>query len=95
MPIAQFEIGWDDGSGDKLYLTPHSGVSGTTQVSISSDANATGVYRTVQVKFYVTAAPETFAYLNIKQSAVGDLWVIGQDDKILGKYDKAIGKEIQ
>ena len=92
MPVASLTINWDDGSGDKLYLTPYTGSSGQTPVVITSDANATGIYRTKQVKFYVINKPEVYVWLTIKQSAGGDLWVLGLGDNIVGYNSKAIGR---
>lgn len=86
------EVNWNDGSGDKLYLT-YTGTEGTQTVSVSSDAFTGYESRSRDIVFRVTAGGTTISQtLTVTQSGK-DFLIITRNDVSITRNDVAIGFE--
>lgn len=82
------EIPWNDGTGDKIYLT-YSASAGDQNVLVSSDANA-GPARTKNITFATTVGSVSKA-LTVHQEAGARLVSITWNDTCITYNDTAIG----
>lgn len=86
------EIPWNDGSGDKIYLT-YSASEGNQTVQVTSDAYAGYNERTKDITFTVVVGQTTITRtLTVKQSGK-DLIVITFNDKAITHNGVAVGYE--
>jgi len=85
-------LDWNDGSGDKLYLT-YGASEGTQTVSVSSDPNTGYVERTRDIIFQVSAGGTTISRtLTVTQSGK-DITIITRNDNAITRNEVAIGFE--
>lgn len=86
------QIPWNDGSGDKIYLT-YSASSGSQTVAVSSDANGGFLDRTQAISFsYIGTGGSTLVQtLTVVQAAGSDLIVITRNDTCITYNDVGIG----
>ena len=85
-------ISWNDGSGDKIYLT-YTASEGNQTVSVSSDALAGYESRTQTITFTTTAGnPTASATLQITQSGK-DITIITRNDVYSVDSNVAVGYE--
>lgn len=96
--MGTFSKNWNDGSGDKLYMSWTDGET-TVPVVVSSDANNTGTERYVDILVATTAGtPQCNATIRVIQAPMaavrlllgvkvnGEFCVLGKDsNNILGK----------
>ena len=85
-------LDWNDGSGDKLYLT-YGASEGTQTVSVSSDPHTGYVERTRDIVFQVSAGGTTISRtLTVAQSGK-DITIITRNDNAITRNEVAIGFE--
>lgn len=86
------ELSWNDGSGDKLYLT-YGASEGTQTVSVSSDPCAGYLERSRDIVFQATAGGTTISRtLTVIQSGK-DIVIITRNDTAFTRNDVAVGYE--
>lgn len=85
-------LSWNDGSGDKIYLT-YGASEGTQTISVTSDPNGGASSRTKTINFTTSAGtPIVTRTLTIIQAAGGsDLIIITRNDVYPTYNDVAIG----
>jgi len=85
-------LSWNDGSGDKLYLT-YGTTEGTVSVAVTSDPNGGYVSRTRDVIFSVSAGGTTISKtLTVVQSGK-DITIITRNDVYSVDNEVAVGYE--
>lgn len=86
--MAKVSIPWDDGSGDNFYID-YTGIEGSSESQITSDANLSGVERRKTLVFRTTKAPATAqqaeAYLTVVQMT--DSLIVATFSNIVSMYD--------
>lgn len=87
--MATQTIYWSGASGDKLTVT-YEGTSGTSTCEISSDANTTGIERSITLRFATEISATTFVDISVTQS-VENLIIITFNDVAITMNDTAIG----
>lgn len=86
------QIAWNDGSGDKIYLS-YSASEGNQTVTITSDAHTGYVERTKDITFSATAGGTTISrVLTVVQSGK-DITIITRNDVAMTENDVAVGYE--
>lgn len=85
------QIGWNDGSGDQLYLS-YSASEGNQTVTITSDAYTGASYRTRDVTFSITVGGTTISrVLTVMQGANSTITIITRNDTAIGSNGTAVG----
>lgn len=86
------QVSWNDGSGDKLYLT-YSASEGNQTVTVTSDAHTGYIARSRDIVFSVTAGGTTISRtLTVTQSGK-DITIITRNDVATSYSDVAVGYE--
>lgn len=86
------QVDWNDGTGEKIYLT-YGASEGNQTVTVTSDAHTGYVERTRNIVFSVTAGGTTISRtLTVKQSGK-DITIITFNDTAVTRNDVAIGYE--
>ena len=86
------QIGWNDGTGEKIYLS-YSASEGNQTVTITSDAHTGYVERTKDITFSATAGGTTISRtLTVVQSGK-DITIITRNDVAMTENDVAVGYE--
>lgn len=86
------EVPWNDGSGDKLYLS-YSASEGNQTVQVSSDAYAGYDERTKDITFTAIAGQTTITRtLTVVQNGK-DITIITRNDTAITDNDVAVGYE--
>ena len=86
------QVSWNDGSGDKIYLS-YSASEGNQTVTITSDAHTGYVNRTKDITFSATAGGTTISRtLTVVQSGK-DITIITRNDVAMTENDVAVGYE--
>lgn len=85
-------VDWNDGSGEKLYLT-YGASEGTQTIAITSDPHTGYVTRTKDIVFSVSAGGLSISKtLTVSQSAK-DITIITFNDTTITHNDTAVGYE--
>ena len=86
------QIGWNDGTGDNIYLS-YSASEGNQTVTITSDAHTGYVERTKDITFSATAGGTTISrVLTIVQQGK-DITIITRNDVASTENNVAVGYE--
>lgn len=86
------EIQWNDGTGEKIYLS-YGASEGNQTVTITSDAHTGYVERTKDITFSATAGGTTISKtLTVVQSGK-DITIITRNDVAMTENDVAVGYE--
>lgn len=86
------EVPWNDGTGDKIYLS-YSASEGNQTVTVTSDAHTGYITRTKDINFTVTAGSTTITRtLTVNQSGK-DITIITRNDVAMTENDVAVGYE--
>lgn len=86
------QVDWNDGSGDKIYLT-YGASEGTQTVSVSSDTHTGYKSRSRDIVFQVSAGGTTIRRtLTVVQSGK-DITIITRNDVASTSNDVAVGYE--
>lgn len=86
------QVDWNDGSGDKIYLT-YGASEGTQTVSVSSDTHTGYESRSRDIVFQVSAGGTTISRtLTVVQSGK-DITIITRNDVASTSNDVAVGYE--
>lgn len=86
------QVDWNDGSGDKIYLT-YGASEGTQTVSVSSDTHTGYESRSRDIVFQVSAGGTTISKtLTVIQSGK-DITIITRNDVASTSNDVAVGYE--
>ena len=86
------QIGWNDGTGEKIYLS-YSASEGNQTVTITSDAHTGYVERTKDITFTATAGGTTISKtLTVVQSGK-NITIITRNDVAMTENDVAVGYE--
>ena len=86
------QIGWNDGTGDKIYLS-YSASEGNQTATITSDAHTGYVERTKDITFSATAGGTTISrVLTIVQQGK-DITIITRNDVAMTENEVAVGYE--
>jgi hypothetical protein len=86
------QIGWDDGTGEKIYLS-YAASEGNQTVTITSDAHTGYIDRTKDITFSVSAGNKTIsAVLTVVQSGK-NITIITRNDTAMTENDVAVGYE--
>lgn len=86
------EVSWNDGSGDKIYLT-YSASEGNQTVTITSDAHTGYVTRTKNINFTVSAGSTTITRTLTVNQTGKDITIITRNDVAMTENDVAVGYE--
>jgi hypothetical protein len=86
------EVSWNDGSGDKIYLS-YSASEGNQTVTITSDAHTGYVTRTKDINFTVTAGSTTITRTLTVNQTGKDIIIITRNDVAMTENDVAVGYE--
>lgn len=86
------QVDWDDGSGDKIYLT-YNASQGDQTILVSSDANAGSSSRQKIINFTVTAGQTTITrpLTVIQEAGASDIIIITRNDVYPTYNDVAVG----
>ena len=85
-------LSWNDGTGEKLYLT-YGSAEGTQTISVTSDTHTGYVERTRDVVFQVSAGGTTITKtLTVTQSGK-NITIITRNDVAITSNDVAVGYE--
>lgn len=86
------QIGWNDGTGEKIYLS-YSASEGNQTVTITSDAHTGYVERSKNITFSATAGGTTISKtLTVVQSGK-NITIITRNDVAMTENDVAVGYE--
>ena len=86
------QIGWNDGSGDNIYLS-YSASEGNQTVTITSDAHTGYVERTRDITFSATAGGTTISRVLTVVQQGKDITIITRNDVAMTENDVAVGYE--
>ena len=86
------QIAWNDGSGDKIYLS-YSASEGNQTVTITSDAHTGYVQRTKDITFSATAGGTTISRVLTVVQQGKDITIITRNDVAMTENDVAVGYE--
>lgn len=86
------QIGWNDGTGEKIYLS-YSASEGNQTVTITSDAHTGYVKRTRDITFSVTAGGTTISRVLTVVQQGKDITIITRNDVAMTENDVAVGYE--
>ena len=86
------QVSWNDGTGDKIYLS-YSASEGNQTVTITSDAHTGYVERTKDITFSAIAGGTTISKtLTVVQSGK-DITIITRNDVAMTENEVAVGYE--
>ncbi len=86
------QIGWNDGTGDKIYLS-YSASEGNQTVTITSDAHTGYVERTKDITFSATAGGTTISRTLTVVQQGKDIVIITRNDVAMTENEVAVGYE--
>ena len=86
------QIGWNDGTGDNIYLS-YSASEGNQTVTITSDAHTGYVERTRDITFSATAGGATISRVLTVVQQGKDITIITRNDVAMTENDVAVGYE--
>lgn len=86
------QIGWNDGTGDNLYLS-YSASEGNQTVTITSDAHTGYIERTRDITFSATAGGTTISRVLTVVQQGKDITIITRNDVAMTENDVAVGYE--
>lgn len=86
------QIGWNDGTGDNIYLS-YSASEGNQTVTITSDAHTGYVERTKDITFSATAGGTTISRVLTVVQQGKDITIITRNDVAMTENDVAVGYE--
>ena len=86
------QIGWNDGTGEKIYLS-YSASEGNQTVTITSDAHTGYVERTRDITFSATAGGTTISRVLTVVQQGKDITIITRNDVAMTENDVAVGYE--
>ena len=86
------EVSWNDGSGDKIYLS-YSASEGNQTVTITSDAHTGYVTRTKDITFTVTAGQTVITRTLTVNQTGKNITIITRNDTAITRNDVAVGYE--
>lgn len=86
------QIGWNDGTGEKIYLS-YSASEGNQTVTITSDAHTGYVERTRDITFSATAGGTTISRVLTVIQQGKDITIITRNDVAMTENDVAVGYE--
>lgn len=86
------QIGWNDGTGDNIYLS-YSASEGNQTVTITSDAHTGYVERTRDITFSATAGGTTISRILTVVQQGKDITIITRNDVAMTENDVAVGYE--
>ena len=86
------QIGWNDGTGEKIYLS-YSASEGDQTVTITSDAHTGYVERTKDITFSATAGGTTISRVLTVVQQGKDITIITRNDVAMTENDVAVGYE--
>jgi hypothetical protein len=86
------QIGWNDGTGDNIYLS-YSASEGNQTVTITSDANTGYVERTKNITFSATAGGTTISSVLTVTQQGKDIVIITRNDVAMTENNVAVGYE--
>ena len=86
------QIGWNDGTGEKIYLS-YSASEGNQTVTITSDAHTGYVERTKDITFSATAGGTTISRVITVVQQGKDITIITRNDIAMTENDVAVGYE--
>lgn len=90
--MATIAIDWNDGTGEKFYLS-YSASVGNQTISVSSDAHTGYIERSKTVTFQTTSgSPTVTATLTVKQTGK-DITIITYNDTAISRNEVAVGYE--
>lgn len=86
------QVPWNDGTGEKIYLT-YGASEGNQTIAVTSDAHTGYVERTKDITFTVSAGGTTITRtLTVKQSGK-DITIITRNDTATTRNEVAVGYE--
>lgn len=86
------QIGWNDGTGEKIYLS-YSASEGNQTVTITSDAHTGYVERTKDITFSATAGGTTISRVLTVVQQGKDITIITRNDVASIDNEVAVGYE--
>ena len=86
------QIGWNDGTGDKIYLS-YSASEGNQTITITSDAHTGYVERTKDITFSATAGGTTISRTLTVVQQGKDIVIITRNDVAMTENEVAVGYE--
>ena len=86
------QIGWNDGTGEKIYLS-YSASEGNQTVTITSDAHTGYVERTKDITFSATAGGTTISRVLTVVQQGKDITIITRNDVAMTENEVAVGYE--
>lgn len=86
------QIGWNDGTGEKIYLS-YSASEGNQTVTITSDAHTGYVERTKDITFSATAGGTTISRTLTVVQQGKDITIITRNDVASTANEVAVGYE--
>ena len=86
------QIGWNDGTGEKIYLS-YSASEGNQTVTITSDAHTGYVERTKDIIFSATAGNTTISRILTVIQRGKDITIITRNDVAATVNEVAVGYE--
>lgn len=86
------QVSWNDGSGDKLYLT-YAASEGNQTVTVTSDAHTGYIPRSREIVFSVTAGGTTISRTLTVTQLGKDITIIVRNDVYSVDNDVAVGYE--
>ena len=86
------QIGWNDGTGDSIYLS-YTASEGNQTVTITSDAHTGYVERTRDITFSATAGGTTISRVLTVVQQGKDITIITRNDIAMTENDVAVGYE--
>ena len=85
-------LSWNDGSGEKLYLT-YSASEGNQTIAVTSDAHTGYVPRSRDIVFQVTAGGTTISRTLTVTQLGKDITIITRNDVYITSNEVAVGYE--
>ena len=86
------QIGWNDGTGEKIYLS-YSASEGNQTVTITSDAHTGYIERTKDITFSATAGGITISRVLTVVQQGKDITIITRNDVAMTENEVAVGYE--
>lgn len=86
------QIGWNDGTGEKIYLS-YSASEGNQTVTITSDAHTGYVERTKDIIFSATAGGTTISRTLTVVQQGKNITIITRNDVAMTENEVAVGYE--
>lgn len=86
------QIGWNDGTGEKIYLS-YSASEGNQTVTITSDAHTGYVERTKDITFSATAGGTTITRVLTVVQQGKNITIITRNDVAMTENEVAVGYE--